>query len=269
MAATATPVAGLSVSKAALIALFVELGFQTADRWTDTRLTQKLVKLPTMVDANTAVADPENAKLLKKVLKTLAAGGDVTIAGAPADPDDDDAPVATAKPAAKAKPAPVADPDDDDDAPAPVAAKPAAKPAVAAVPDDDDDDDAPPAKPAAKPAKVAKPAPAVAAVDDDDEVPAKPAAEKPKGKKPESAAKNGGPGIIASIVEFLSAATEEKPINKERILAKLVKRFPDRDPDSMKNTINIQVPNRIKTDKHLNVIKTEQGYYIAGKVEAE
>lgn len=255
MAATATPVAGLTVPKAALIALFVELGFQTADRWTDTRLTQKLAKLPTLVDANTTVADENNAKLLKKVLKTLAAGGDVTV-------EEDDAPAPTPTPKAKAaaKPAPVADPDDDDDAPPPVAAKkPAPKPA-AVVADDDDDDDAPAPKVAAKPAAK----PAVAVADDDDE-PTKPAMEKPKGKKPESAAKNGGPGIIASIVEFLTAATEEKPINKERILAKLVKRFPDRGPDSMKNTINIQVPNRIKTDKKLNVIKTENGYYIAGK----
>lgn len=68
-------------------------------------------------------------------------------------------------------------------------------------------------------------------------------------------------GVIASIIEFLGAASEEKPLSKDRLLAKLAKRFPDRNPESMLRTINVQVPTRLRTDKNIFVQRAEQGGY--------
>ena len=55
-------------------------------------------------------------------------------------------------------------------------------------------------------------------------------------------------GVIASIAEMIEKAGE-KGITKEEILTNLVKRFPERQEKSMKNTINVQVPNRIDREK--------------------
>lgn len=68
-----------------------------------------------------------------------------------------------------------------------------------------------------------------------------------------------GPGVIATIVEVLKKG---KPVTKEAILAVLVKRFPDRDADSMGKTINVQVPNRIAKEQKVTVEKTDKGYVI-------
>lgn len=119
--------------------------------------------------------------------------------------------------------------------------------------------------------------------DDEEEEEEVVATKKPKGKKGakpapakggkgkpggafRSAAGNGQPGVIGSIVEFLSAANEANPISKKTILAKLKKRFPDRG-DEMMTTINIHVPTRLRAQKNLNVKKNEKGYWIstAGK----
>lgn len=55
-------------------------------------------------------------------------------------------------------------------------------------------------------------------------------------------------GVIASIAEMIEKAGK-KGITKEEILTNLVKRFPERQEKSMKNTINVQVPNRIDREK--------------------
>jgi len=93
---------------------------------------------------------------------------------------------------------------------------------------------------------------------------AKPAKDKPAKKAKE----DKGPGVIASIVEFLKEATAKNPIDKKTILAKLVERFPERGEDAMKSTINIQVPSRLSKDKGLNIKKNEDGYFI-GKGDAK
>lgn len=115
--------------------------------------------------------------------------------------------------------------------------------------------------------------------DEDDDVDEKP--KKGKGKTPpakdkksKGKAKGEAPpkkvGVVQCIVDALTAATEQKPVTKKGILAKLVKKFPDRDEDGMETTINVQVPNRLKTEKGLNIVKNEKGYYIAaGKVKAK
>lgn len=92
-------------------------------------------------------------------------------------------------------------------------------------------------------------------------------APKKKGKKIEKAGDGKGPGVIGSIVEFLTAASEEKPISKDQILKKLEGRFPDRPAESMKRTINVQIPARIQKEKKVVVKKNDKGYWIAGKAK--
>lgn len=109
--------------------------------------------------------------------------------------------------------------------------------------------------------------------DDDVEAPAKKKAGKKDAKPAKGAVKSAGgdgkPGIIDSIVEFLETATAEKPLTKDKIHDRLVKRFKDRNSESMWTTVNLQVPNKLRTDKGLNVQKNEKGYYIAaGKAKA-
>lgn len=86
---------------------------------------------------------------------------------------------------------------------------------------------------------------------------------KAKAKKAEKEDK--GPGVIASIIEFLKEASSKNPISKADLVKKLAKRFPDRGEDSMKSTVNIQVPSRLVKDKDLNVKKNDDGYWISKK----
>lgn len=69
-------------------------------------------------------------------------------------------------------------------------------------------------------------------------------------------------GIIGSVVEFLTAATEAKPLTKDQLLEHLVKRFPDRSSDAMKKTINCQVPGRLSREQKVQVCKNENGFWI-------
>lgn len=99
--------------------------------------------------------------------------------------------------------------------------------------------------------------------------PGKPPVKEPKGKPPAKKGGDGKPGVIASIIEFIQAASKEKPIGKKEILAKLTKRFPDGDADGMMKTINAQVPNRLIAQKGLNVVKTDdKRFYIASDKKA-
>jgi hypothetical protein len=66
--------------------------------------------------------------------------------------------------------------------------------------------------------------------------------EPPLGKKEKTA------GVVQSIIELIEKSGQ-KGISKEQILEELIKRFPDRQPTSMKNTINIQVPTRISKER--------------------
>jgi len=103
--------------------------------------------------------------------------------------------------------------------------------------------------PAAKPAKAGK-----------TEKPAKEKAAKPAkapAEKKEKAFK--GPGVIKSIATIIK---EKGPITKENILAELVKLFPDRDKDAMKNTINVQIPNRINKEQDFQIENTDKGWKV-------
>jgi len=79
---------------------------------------------------------------------------------------------------------------------------------------------------------------------------------KAEGKKP-------GVGVIGSIIEFLQKGSSKKPLTKEALLAKLADRFPDREEEAMRATINVQVPNRINREREgMQVCKNDKGYWI-------
>ena len=80
-----------------------------------------------------------------------------------------------------------------------------------------------------------------------------------KTKTPAKKAGTGKPkvGVISTIIDCLKS----KPHTKDQLLAVLTKKFPDREPDGMKQTINIQVPSRLKTDKDLKVVRDDKGRY--------
>jgi hypothetical protein len=80
--------------------------------------------------------------------------------------------------------------------------------------------------------------------DADEEAPAP----KKKGKRPEKAGEPGKPGIIATIAKLIEDSGK-KGVTKDEILETLKEEFPDRNEQSMKNTINVQVPARINKEK--------------------
>src|SRR5690606_3546912 len=136
--------------------------------------------------------------------------------------------------------------------------------------EEEEDEEPAPAKKAGKPAK-AKVKAAAEDEEDSEEEDEEPAPKKKGGKDkpaaadkapPKKAGGEKGPGVIASIIEFLEAASEEKPLSKDKIVERLAKRFPDRDPESMSKTVAVQVPNRLKSDKGLNIKKNDRGYWI-------
>lgn len=247
--------------------LFKALTFKTADTWDSDMLLKKIAKLPTIPEEELEVKDEDLAKLRDKLIAAVKAKEEITITTEAAEetPKSEKSEKKAKKPAAD---------DDDDDEPAPKKQKAAAK-------DEEEEDEEPAPKKKAKPAadeddeeedEDAKPAKKkAAAADDDDEEEEE--APKKKGKAPpKSAGGEGKPGVIATIVNTLKAATEDKPVTKKKILKVLVAAFPDRDESSMQKTVNVQVPNRVKADKKLNVVSVELeggkvGYYIAeGKV---
>lgn len=97
--------------------------------------------------------------------------------------------------------------------------------------------------------------------------PAKPKAAKPKAAKP----KEKKIGVIASIQEFITT----KPIKESALLAKLVKRFPNREEDSMAKTIKAQIgtkkqPTRMEREKGITLVittneKTKERSYALAK----
>jgi len=76
---------------------------------------------------------------------------------------------------------------------------------------------------------------------------AKPGSDKPK------------EGVIATIASLIQESGHQG-ITKVEILEELKNRFPDRSEKSMKNTLNVQVPNRVSKEK-FPVEKLEGGKY--------
>lgn len=80
---------------------------------------------------------------------------------------------------------------------------------------------------------------------------------KEKPAKAKKQATEKGPGVISTIADLIN---EKGPITKDKILKELTKRFPDRDPDAMIKTINVQLPNRMSRERGMNIVMTEDGY---------
>lgn len=74
--------------------------------------------------------------------------------------------------------------------------------------------------------------------------------------------KGVGEGVIGTIIKVLASGTAKKPVTKDKVHKVLTDKFPDRSPDSMRNTINIQIPSRLWVDKGVKVSKNENGYWI-------
>ncbi|HMB65388.1 MAG TPA: hypothetical protein VKO42_00810, partial [Patescibacteria group bacterium] len=86
-------------------------------------------------------------------------------------------------------------------------------------------------------------------------------AEKSKKETPKEkpAKKTKGTGVIATIASLIEKSGK-KGITKKEILETLQKDFPNKNPDSMSKTVNVQVPNRITKEK-FPVEKLEGGRY--------
>jgi hypothetical protein len=82
---------------------------------------------------------------------------------------------------------------------------------------------------------------------------------KVKPEKEEKTKKNGKPGIIAHILKMLTEASEKEPVTKAAIFDSLCKTF-DNPPESMKSTINHQVPTYLTYAGH-DIRKNSNGYW--------
>ena len=275
----------MKVKQTEVVKLLAELGMATADKWPIERLEKKLQALPKLVKEEGLEAKTADGKsLLKKILAAVKGEEEIEISvggskeeAAPAKKSDK-----KASKSAKKEEAEDEDSEDGDDESEDEDSEDEDGDDDEDSEDEDESEDEEEEKPAKKDKKSSKKAAKEEESEDDesededgedDEEEEKPSKKDKDGKKkgpPKSAGGDGKPGIIASIVEFLQDATEEKPISKKKILEKLVKRFPDREADSMARTINVQVPNRIKNDKGLVVAKNDKNqYWISGKVKGK
>lgn len=81
-----------------------------------------------------------------------------------------------------------------------------------------------------------------------------------KGKKSSGGIKKEGK--IDFIIECLEGASKSSPITKEKILKLMCKKFKDSEESSMKETIKCQLGYHLKAKKELNIVRTDDGYYI-------
>lgn len=86
----------------------------------------------------------------------------------------------------------------------------------------------------------------------------------PKGTRPPASAGTGrGDGVIGTIEALLrDAGKAGVPVTKKTIGEKLHAKFPDRPLEAMMKTVQVQVPNRLRKDKKLDVQKNDSGYWI-------
>lgn len=89
---------------------------------------------------------------------------------------------------------------------------------------------------------------------------------KDKGEKPKK--KSTGmtkPGIIATVIEFLKMASKKKPLTVDTCIQKVLKKFPDRQESSLRNTITSQLSSQLRANKDMDVRKHPEGGYYLGK----
>ncbi len=248
----------MKVAKEAVVQLFRELGFKVVEKWNDKRLAEKLEKLPTIVDETTKAESEDGQALLKKILQAVKEGDTVKIVSNGEAPKAEKAEVKEEKPAKKkVKEEEKAEEDEDEDE-------------DSEDEDEDSEDEDEEEEEEEAPKAKAKSKKKVKVKEEEDEDEDEEEEEKPKKKGGnignfKKAGGPNGPGVIASIEEFLKETSADKPITKKGILKKLCKRFPDRDADSMSKTIAVQVPNRMNKDKSMGILKHEDGGYYLGK----
>lgn len=153
----------MNLKRASVVALFEALEYQTAAKWTDKRLVEKIATLPKIVDGDTdGKLDDDQKKLLKKLLKAIEAEDEIVIdAGeAKSEKKSEKTEEKPAKKGDKKKPAAKSDDDDEDES-------------------EEEEDEDEEEKPAKKPKKSDKKKPKAEEADDDseddseDEAPAK------------------------------------------------------------------------------------------------
>lgn len=69
-----------------------------------------------------------------------------------------------------------------------------------------------------------------------------------------------GPGVISTILDLVTNAPKTG-VSKDEILAKLVEMFPDRTPEAMKKTINVQLPARMSKERNVKIEKLDTGHF--------
>jgi hypothetical protein len=91
---------------------------------------------------------------------------------------------------------------------------------------------------------------------------------KGRAKSEKSGPKKGkgksGLGVIATIAKIVEESDGAKGVSKTDILEQLVEEFPDRSESSMKNTVNVQIPNRMSREK-FEIVTLENGNFTAKK----
>lgn len=228
----------LTILRDDAVALCIALGFKTAGSWNKQRMAKKMADLAEMVeDGSIEVEDDvDDAERLNELLLQIGESkGDVNVVQE-LPPEEADEPEDDAE---ETEDEDVDEPGDDVDDAAEVT--------------DDTEEESVPVKPkkARKQSKKQREADREAASEGNP---------KPKGGKKS----DGKPGVIASIIEFYAAGSEDKPVTKEVVLEKLAKRFPDREKEAMAKTVQVQTPTRIRKEKGVEVSENENGRWIAG-----
>lgn len=212
----------MQVQRSAAVSLLVALGALTAGKWALPKVLGKLKKIDDLVDDSTTLAEDDDA-LLKAVRKANEAEEDIEI-------EDD-----TTKDKPKSKKS---------------KSKKSAKKAKAEAETDEEDGETEDSNEEEE-----------AEEEGDDK--SKKATKKDKAKVKKTKEKKAkGPGVIDSIVSILKGASMKEPVTKEEIHKQLCKLFPERNKDSMKTTVGIQVPSRLGKDRVITVKKNENGYWI-------
>jgi outer membrane biosynthesis protein TonB len=215
----------MQVLRAKVVKLCEALGFSTASKWNKMRMTSKLKEIAGLGDVGDDLEEQEDRDLLNLIVTQK---GDVDVVQSlEQDPDAETQEEAVEAPAKE---------EDVQEAEEPVEK---------------------PVKAKAKAVKVEE-----ATEEETENVPVKqPKAKKDKVQKVKRA-KSAGPGVIASIIEFLSTGSAKSPLSEEDLLAKLVERFPARSADSMTGTVRAQSASRILKDRGLEVKSNDKGRWI-------
>jgi hypothetical protein len=82
----------------------------------------------------------------------------------------------------------------------------------------------------------------------EEEIPAPKTKIKTEKKSAKKAPAEKTPGVISTIICLIEKAGK-KGISKDEIAARLEKAFPERNAESMKKTLNVQVPHRISKER--------------------